>query len=144
MPDLECRRMIGTGHFDAVRCSVRARQLKRVRRSLGRALAANHGRPDKKMKHAGAAFAFRNFEQDVIRHRLSWFATVQGLLFISFALIDKSQVILTSVLVCAGIAMCLPAIASAYTSPRLKNWMRLLLAVFWVTIGVAQFVLRPI
>jgi hypothetical protein len=115
-----------------------------VRRSSSRAFAANNGRLDKKKtKNANEVFAFRDLEHDVVRHRLSWFVTLQGLLFVSFALIDKSQVILISVLVCAGVAMCLPAIASAYTSPRLKNWMRLLLAVFWVTLGVAQFLLRP-
>lgn len=94
------------------------------------------------MKNASEILATQHFERDAIRHRLSWFATLQGLLFLVFVLVDKDEVVLTSVLACIGVAMCVPAMASSYASSRLKNWLRLLLAVLWVTLGVAQLVLR--
>lgn len=94
------------------------------------------------MKNASEILTTQHFEHDAIRHRLSWFATLQGLLFLVFVLVDKDAVLLTSALVCVGVAMCVPAIASSYTHSRLKNWMRLLLAVFWVALGVAQFIFR--
>lgn len=93
------------------------------------------------MKNAIESFAARSFESNSIRHRLSWFVTLQGLLFLSFVLVDKREWLLTSALVCAGVAMCVPSIASAYTSPRLRNWLRLLLALFWAVLGTAHFVL---
>lgn len=95
------------------------------------------------MKNATEVLTSRHFEQDAIHHRLSWFATLQGLLFLSFALIDKDETLLISALVCVGVAMCVPAIASTYAQSRLKNWIRLALAVFWVALGAAQFLLHP-
>lgn len=94
------------------------------------------------MKNAIEALAARSFEPDAIKHRLSWFVTLQGLLFLSFVLVDKREFLLTSVLVCAGVAMCVPSIASAYTSPRLRNWLRLFLAVFWAVLGTAHFIMH--
>jgi hypothetical protein len=94
------------------------------------------------MKNANEVIT-RSFEHGAVRHRLSWFATLQGLLFLSFVLLDKSKnVMLTSLLVCAGVALCLPAIASAYTRLGIKNRLHILLAIGWVIIGTAQFVLH--
>ena len=89
--------------------------------------------------------AQRSLESEFIAHRLSWFATFQGLLFLSFVLVDKrANVLLTSLLVCAGVAMCIPAMSSAYTNLGIRNRFRVLLAVCWVTIGTAQFILHSL
>ena len=117
---------------------MRVRQIERTREAQRRARSMESGRLEKKMKDASDVFATRHFEGGAIRHRLSWFATLQGLLFLYFVLVDKDDVGLITTLVCVGVAMCLPSIASTYARSRFKNWVRVLLAVFWVSLGVAH------
>jgi hypothetical protein len=87
----------------------------------------------------------RRSERRGIHHRLSWFVTLQGLLFLGFVLIDKREhVTLTSLVVCAGVALCIPAIASTYARAGLQNWLRFVLALCWVAIGTIQFMWHAI
>jgi hypothetical protein len=81
-------------------------------------------------------------EHYATRHRLSWFATLQGLLFLSFALVDKhSNPAVTYLLVTLGATICLPSIASVDARGRSKP-MPFLLALCWVAVGAAYFVMR--
>lgn len=84
-----------------------------------------------------------HFERYVTRHRLSWFATLQGLVFLSFVLLDKARnPALTYLLVATGAAICLPAIASLDVPARSNSPMPFLLALCWVAVGAAYFVIR--
>jgi len=94
------------------------------------------------MKGVNGIFASRSVESAAISHRLSWFTTLQGLLFLSFMLVDKSHVTLISLMICAGVALCLPAIAGAYRDAGIQSWLKLLLAIFWVMLGGAMLIFR--
>jgi len=90
------------------------------------------------MKNADELFTER-FGGEVVRHRLSWFATLQGLLFLWFILIDyKTFAVLPQILVCVAVAMCLPGIANAYKSPALRYRLHVALAIGWVALGMAR------
>ena len=84
----------------------------------------------------------RQIERIATSHRLSWFATMQGLLFLLFILIDKSSnSAFTYLLVSIGVAVCLPSIVSVETRSSSRSPMPFLLALSWTVIGAGCFVL---
>jgi len=93
------------------------------------------------MKNAEELFTER-VGGEVVRHRLSWFATLQGLLFLWFILLDSSKyAALPQILVCIAVAMCLPGIAAAYKSAALRYRLHVALALGWVALGIARSLL---
>ena len=85
----------------------------------------------------------REFKRVATSHRLSWFTTMHGLLFLSFALIDKTHnPILTYLLVSAGVAICLPSIVSIDASSRSTSPASFLAALCWTAIGAGCFVMQ--
>ena len=97
------------------------------------------------METSNQVIASDELEGGAPSHRLSWFATLQGLLFLTFILLDKTQnTMATSLLICVGIGMCVPAIAAVYTSAAIRHRLKSLLAILWVIAGVAQYAFHSI
>lgn len=122
---------------------MRRRQNDRTRRSQNRPFTTQDETEDDMQKTD--ELLFPHLERNSIRHRLSWFAAVQGLLFLSFVLLDKARnSTITSLLLCTAVAMCVPGIASAYTSRAIKNRVRLVIALCWVALGMAELIVRSL
>ena len=68
-------------------------------------------------------------------HRLSWFGAVQGVLMLGFVMIGTGNRWLSASLVCIGIALCLPAVAVAGKTGRIRRPVQLLLAALWAVAG---------
>ena len=85
----------------------------------------------------------REFRRVATSHRLSWFATMHGLLFLSFALIDKTRnPVLTYLLVSTGVAICLPSIVYVDALSKPNSPVPFLAALCWTAIGAGCFVMQ--
>lgn len=74
------------------------------------------------------------------RHRLTWFETLQGLSFLAFVMLARNTLV-SGLLICGGIAMCVPALIATGVRGRVRKPMHLVLATFWALIGTSYFLL---
>jgi hypothetical protein len=84
----------------------------------------------------------QKFKRRPTRHRLTWFETLQGLLFLAFVMLGKANSLLSGWLVCAGIAMCIPAMIATGMRGRARHPSHLVVATFWALIGTLYVLLR--
>jgi hypothetical protein len=75
------------------------------------------------------------FGYDGKRHRLSWFETLQGLLFLAVVLFGVTHAVASGLLICGGIAMCVLAILTNCCKGKIPNLMHLVFASLWAFTG---------
>jgi hypothetical protein len=76
------------------------------------------------------------------RHRLTWFEAAQGVSFFAFVMLAARNSLVSGLLICSGIAMCVPAMIEAGVRGRIRRPGQLALAVLWAVIGTLYIVLR--
>ena len=70
-----------------------------------------------------------------VSHRLPWFGAVQGLSFLAVVMFAATNVLVSGVLICSGIAMCAVAILATCCKGRMPKPTHLAFAIFWAAVG---------
>ena len=74
-----------------------------------------------------------------VSHRLPWFGAVQGMSFLAVVMFAATNVLMSGVLICAGIAMSAGAILSTCCKGRMPRPTHLAFAIFWAVLGAVYF-----
>jgi hypothetical protein len=79
----------------------------------------------------------RTSEADArVSHRLAWFGAVQGMSFLAVVMFAATNVLVSGVLICAGIAMSAVAILATCCKGSMPKPTHLAFAIFWAAVGV--------
>jgi hypothetical protein len=132
MIDSHCRIGMNTLHVP---------QPRRVHDLHGRSRSPTATYKNRDLQHKESLSA-QPYERDVTRHRLTWFETLQGLLFLAVVMVGKSNGLVTNLLICGGIVLCVPTIIATCVTGVARHPLRLVLANFWGLMGTIHLLWR--
>jgi hypothetical protein len=75
-------------------------------------------------------------------HRLTWFETLQGLLFLAVVMLGATYALASGLLICAAIGTCVVAIVTSCLRVGAPKPLHLILATLWAFVGAIYVFVR--